>query len=330
MVVEARFSTAQPLGPNEARAATRLALVNTAPKADQTRRIAIFLHPARDEAIDAAVSFAKGMAERNIECVAMSKRADLLAERCPWVQVVDNVADLDLELLVVFGGDGTILRAAEVAVPKQVPLLGVNLGHVGFLAELDPSEIGRLVEQVAARDYDVESRLTLHVEARDSDENLLWASFAVNEVSIEKFTRQMMLDMMVQVDGRPLYRFGCDGLVVSTPTGSTAYAFSLHGPVVWPDVQAFLVVPMAAHALFARPLVLAPDSIVDVELVDRQDSPLVLWCDGRRTVELAPDTRVRVQTSPQQLLVARLSEQPFTSRLVKKFNLNVEGFRRGY
>lgn len=297
---------------------------------DGIRRIALFLHPARDEAIDAAVRFAQGMAERGIECVALSTRAELLAERCPWVRVVEDVTDLDLELIVVFGGDGTILRSAEVAVPKQVPLLGVNLGHVGFLAELDPSEIGRLVDQVAARDYHVESRLTLQVEARDPEENLLWTSFAVNEVSIEKFTRQMMLDMLVKVDERPLYRFGCDGLVVSTPTGSTAYAFSLHGPVVWPDVQAFLVVPMAAHALFARPLVLAPDSVVDVELVDRQNSPLVLWCDGRRTVELAPTTRVRVQTSPEPILVARLSEQPFTSRLVKKFNLNVEGFRRGY
>lgn len=294
------------------------------------RQVAISLHPNKPEAIDAAVEFVHGLHAHGIGTLAFGSRAEDLAARAPGVSVSHSktLGDASIELMVVFGGDGSILRASEWAVPMGIPLLGVNLGHVGFLAELDPSEVGRLVRQVAERDYEVESRLTLEVEVRDATGDLIWQSFAVNEVSVEKWAREKMLDLLVEVDRRPLYRFGCDGLVISTPTGSTAYAFSLLGPVVWPNVQAFLVVPMAAHALFARPLVLSPDSTVDVTLAYDLGTRLVVWCDGGRTIEIDPTARIHVHRGQRPLLVARLSEQPFTTRLVKKFNLNVDGFRK--
>lgn len=292
-----------------------------------SRKVAFVVHPAKPEAVDAALEFAQGMSEKAIECLGLGQRAELVADKCANVQIC-RPEDLtnDVEVMVVFGGDGTILAAAEMAVPHGIPLLGVNLGHVGFLAELDPSNIPELIEQVISRHYDVEERLTLDVSVNDNGEEL-WHSFAVNEVTIEKHAKTKMLDLLIEVDGLPLYRFGCDGLLVSTPTGSTAYAFSLSGPVVWPDVEAFLVVPMAAHALFARPLVLAPDSQVDVCVADDTGSQLVLWCDGRRTVDMPPSAKINVKQNAKKMFVARLSEQPFTSRLVKKFKLNVEGFR---
>lgn len=293
------------------------------------RCVAFLVHTYREDAVDAAVEFVEGMEEHGIDCLGLGERAIDVRERTQHVRLVDP-GDLseNVEVMVVFGGDGTILAASESAIPHGVPLLGVNLGHVGFLAELDPSHLPQLVEQVANRDYLVEKRLTLKAEVRDKNGHLVWTSMAVNEVSVEKFAREKMLDLMIEVDHRPLYRFGCDGLLVSTPTGSTAYAFSLGGPVVWPDVEAFLVVPMAAHALFARPMVLAPDSVVDVRVGDDLGSRMVLWCDGRRTIELDHSARIHVERGDHPLLVARLSEQPFTSRLVKKFGLNVEGIRQ--
>src|SRR5205085_4133075 len=131
-----------------------------------------------------------------------------------------------------------------------VPLLGVNLGRIGFLAEAESSDLENTVDHVLARDYAVEERLTLDVTA-SFDGTLLGTGWALNEASVEKGVRERMLEVVVEVDGRPLSRWGCDGVVAATPTGSTAYAFSGGGPVVWPAVEALLVVPISAHALFA-------------------------------------------------------------------------------
>ena len=136
-----------------------------------------------------------------------------------------------------------------------------------------------------------------------------------------------MLEVVVEVDGRPLSRWGCDGVVCATPTGSTAYNFSAGGPVVWPGVEALLMVPLSAHALFARPMVVAPTSVVAVELLATTDGAGVLWCDGRRTVELPPGARIEVRRGRRPVRLARLHEAPFTDRLVAKFGLPVEGWR---
>jgi len=293
------------------------------------RRIGILLHPARPEAVDVAVQFVQGMMAHGIVCVGTGERIAELQQRLsrPPINRVAASELGDLELMVVFGGDGTILRAAERVVPLGVPLLGVNLGHVGFLAELESHDVEQLVDQVAGRNYFVEQRVTLAIEVLDAAGQQQWCSFAINEVSLEKAAREKMLDLLVEIDRLPVSRWGCDGILVSTPTGSTAYAFSLGGPVVWPDVEAFLVVPMAAHALFARPLVLDPDSLVELSLSSQSSSRAMVWCDGRRSVELDPGYRVLVRRGAHNLRVARLQEQPFTSRLVKKFDLNIDGFR---
>lgn len=293
------------------------------------RSVGIILHPARPEAIDIAVQFVGEMAENGIECVGLGERIPDLTRRLGDLAIHQATQEslAKVELMVVFGGDGTILRAAESVVPLGVPLLGVNLGHVGFLAELESHDVHKLVDQVAERNYFVEERLTLSVEVTSPAGERVWSSFAANEVSVEKAAREKMLDILVEIDGLPISRWGCDGMLVSTPTGSTAYAFSLGGPIIWPDVQAFLVVPMAAHALFARPMVLAPDAVVDLTLSNAFRAHATLWCDGRRTTDIVPGTRMRIRRGSHNLRVARLQEQPFTSRLVKKFELPIDGFR---
>jgi NAD kinase len=172
------------------------------------------------------------------------------------VVAADEAAARGCELVVVFGGDGSILRGAELARPAGVPLLGVNLGHVGFLAEADRDEMEVTVERVVARSYEVEERLTVDVDVW-TDGILSFQTWALNEASVEKASRQRLLEAVVEVDGRPVSRFGCDGVVFATPTGSTAYNFSAGGPIVWPQVQALLMVPISAHALFARPMVVS-------------------------------------------------------------------------
>jgi NAD+ kinase len=244
------------------------------------------------------------------------------------------------EMVLVVGGDGTLLRAAELARPAGVPLLGVNLGHVGFLAEAEPEDMPAAVDDLVAGKYEVEERMTIDVTVRVNGDRLA-QTWALNEATVEKAARERMLELVTEVDGRPLSRWGCDGVVFATPTGSTAYAFSAGGPVVWPEVEALLVVPISAHALFAGPTVVSPRSVLAAEVIGASGGQsdaagAVLWCDGRRMVELPPRSRVEVRRGVSPVLLARLPARTdaqvkigasFTDRLVAKFGLPVAGWR---
>ncbi|RYB92103.1 NAD kinase [Nocardioides oleivorans] len=238
----------------------------------------------------------------------------------------DDVPGEGCELVLVIGGDGSILRAAELTRETTTPLLGVNLGHVGFLAEAEQDDIESTIRAIVQRNYTAEDRLTLDVRVLLGKE-VLFSTFALNEASVEKAARERMLEVVVEVDGRPLSRWGCDGVVCATPTGSTAYNFSAGGPVVWPEVEALLMVPLSAHALFARPMVVAPSSVLAIEVLSDTEEPGVLWCDGRRTVGLPPGARIEVRRGTHPVRLVRLHQAPFTDRLVAKFDLPVEGWR---
>ncbi|HLR55642.1 MAG TPA: NAD kinase, partial [Actinomycetales bacterium] len=230
------------------------------------------------------------------------------------------------ELGVVLGGDGTILRAAELVRDAGVPLLGINLGHIGFLAEKEREDIEEAVDRVVARDYAVEERNTLDVTAIAPDGSTT-RTWALNEATVEKAAREHMLEVVLGVDQQPLSSFGCDGVVVATATGSTAHAFSAGGPIIWPDVDALLLVPLAAHALFARPLVVGPSSVLTVDVIADNKGWALLSCDGRRLVDLAPGTQLQIRRGDKPVRLARLSQGPFTDRLVQKFDLPVVGWR---
>jgi NAD+ kinase len=229
------------------------------------------------------------------------------------------------EIVLVLGGDGTLLRAAEMARPVGVPLLGVNLGRVGFLAETEQSSLGEALDSVCDGEYAVEERMTLDALVR-SNGTVLARTWALNEAVVEKGSRERILEVVLEVDGRPVSAFGCDGVLCATPTGSTAYAFSAGGPLVWPQVEALLLVPSNAHALFARPMVISPDSSVAIE-IDVDGPPAVLDCDGRRTVPLPPGARVELSRGGTPVRMVRLDGRPFADRLVRKFDLPVRGWR---
>lgn len=228
------------------------------------------------------------------------------------------------ELVMVLGGDGTFLRAAEYARPSGAPILGVNLGHVGFLAEADPEELDDAIARVLSREYHVEERMTLDVDICTGDSTV--HTWALNEASLEKSTRERILEVQISIDGDPLTAFGCDGVLCATPTGSTAYAFSAGGPILWPTVDATLVIPNAAHALFARPFVVGPQSHIRLDVADRGHDA-VLCADGRRTIIVPAGCYVQVRRGSKPINVARVHNESFTDRLVARFALPVNGFR---
>jgi NAD+ kinase len=217
-----------------------------------------------------------------------------------------------------------VLRAAERARNSGVPLFAVNLGHVGFLAEAEREDVTDVVDAIVHRRWVVEERMTMAVRVTRNGDSV-HETWALNEAALEKVARQHIIDIVVEIDGRPLSRWGCDGVVAATPTGSTAYAFSAGGPVVWPEVSALLVVPLSAHALFSRPLVVAPTSTVAFELGEGDQA--VLSADGRRTIDLQGGSRIEVRQDPRPVRFARLATAPFTDRLVAKFDLPVQGWR---
>jgi len=278
-----------------------------------TRTALLVAHPSRPEALTAARE-----AEVALAAAGFAVRSD--ADGITAAELAD------VEVAVVLGGDGTILRTAQLTRGTNVPILGVNLGHVGFLAESEREDISAAAARLAARDYEVEERGTLDVTIHQNGTEVA-RDWALNETTVEKANPGRMLEVAVEVDGRPLSAFGCDGVVMATSTGSTAHAFSAGGPVVWPDVDAMLLVPVSAHALFARPLVVGPGSVLAVEILARSATAGTMSCDGARGRELPVGTRVEVRRSPVPVRLARLSPAPFTDRLVGKFSLPVAGWR---
>lgn len=296
------------------------------------RRVLLLTHTGREDAREVAREMCAALTAHGLVVRLMDSEAvDLGITESTYDEAIEIVGNDDVhargcELVVVIGGDGTILRAAELTHGDGTPLLGVNLGHVGFLAEAESDAVEDTIRAIVGRQWTAEDRLTIDVTVHQGKE-LVATTFALNEASVEKAARERMLEVVVEIDGRPLSRWGCDGVVCATPTGSTAYNFSAGGPVVWPGVEALLMVPLSAHALFARPLVVAPTSTLAVEVLAGTEGIGVLWCDGRRTVDLPPGARIEVRRGKHPVRLARLHAAPFTDRLVAKFGLSVEGWR---
>lgn len=301
---------------------------DTSDRVSEQRTVFLLAHTGRPAAVRSAERVVQGLLRSGIGVrILREEAADLPMP--PAVEVVSDgqtacPAD-GCELIIVLGGDGTLLRGADFARESGVPMLGVNLGRIGFLAEAERDDLDKVVDRVVTRAYEVEERMTLDVLVHE-DGRVAHTDWALNEAAVEKAARERMLEVVIEVDGRPVSSFGCDGVVCATPTGSTAYAFSAGGPVVWPEVEALLMVPISAHALFAKPMVTSPDSVLAVE-VQPQAPHGVLWCDGRRTVPLPAGARVEVRRGATPVRLARLHHSLFTDRLVAKFALPVGGWR---
>ncbi|MEU3480805.1 MULTISPECIES: NAD kinase [Streptomyces] len=300
---------------------------STAAPSGTSRTVFLLAHTGRPAAVRSAELVVLGL----LRCGIGVRVLEAEASDMPLPPSVEKVPEacsdaLDgCELLVVLGGDGTLLRGAEFSRASGVPMLGVNLGRVGFLAEAERDDLDKVVDRVVTKAYEVEERMTLDVVVYENGD-VLHRDWALNEAAVQKVSPERMLEVVLAIDGRPVTGFGCDGVICATPTGSTAYAFSAGGPVVWPEVEALLMVPIGAHALFAKPLITTPESVLAVE-VEPHTPHGVLWCDGRRTVELPAGARVEVRRGAVPVRLARLHHASFTDRLVAKFALPVSGWR---
>jgi NAD+ kinase len=227
-----------------------------------------------------------------------------------------------VEVVLVLGGDGTILRGAEFALKENIPLLGINLGHVGFMAEVEAFTFEKVAQAVIDKDYVLDPRMLLTFQVK-REKKIIGQGWALNEISIERKSTTMA-ELFVQIDDRPLSRWGCDGIICATPTGSTAYAFSAGGPVLWPEVQAMVLLPIAAHALFAKPMVIAPTSTIGISI---ESSDASLSADALRKIELQKNDHIEITKNSNQVILAHLKSTIFTDRLVAKFKLPIEGWR---
>ncbi|HJC70329.1 NAD kinase [Brachybacterium sp. EE-P12] len=306
------------------------------------RRFLLYVHTGRRAALRATLTILEELRRRGVRGVIVDEQVDeilaLPEDMAPprlltfltngGVDVLDAVSAADLvELGIVLGGDGTILRALEAVREADVPVHGVNLGHVGFLAESEVEDLSITVARLLDGDYEIEKRSTLDIAVLDEDDEQIAHHWALNEASLEKADRQKMINVAIEIDGRPVSSFGADGVLLSTSTGSTAYAFSAGGPVIWPEVDAMMLIPLAAHALFARPLVLGRSSEVAVEMTVDNREEAILTLDGRRSEDIVAGMRIEARLSEHSVRLVRLSPTPFADRLVEKFQLPVVGWR---
>jgi NAD+ kinase len=276
------------------------------------KTVLLVTHPTRPEAISTANELSKLLAQKQIDVFATIKT----------VGANDFKASDKIDLAVVLGGDGTMLRAAEIFRGKQVPILGINLGHVGFLAEIERPSLTEIVDAIASGTFSIEKRMSLNYQLLRAGK-VIESGWALNEVLVERNDHQM-IDLFVQIDHRPLSRWWCDAVICATPTGSTAYAYSAGGPVVWPEVDALVLLPLAAHALFSKPMVVSPNSEIAIDL---ESDSADLNADGIRRTKLQKNDRVILTSDKEDVLLAHIKPATFTDRIVAKFKLPVEGWR---
>ncbi|HHW50018.1 MAG TPA: NAD kinase [Pseudoclavibacter sp.] len=294
------------------------------------RRMLLVTNTRRDEAIAAARETAQLLGNFGIVAMVSDQDLDGLSSAAfplNKVEIFDEKKAQDVELVIVLGGDGTILRAAHLVRAASVPVFGINLGHVGFLAEAERADLVETVTALAQGGYEIEERVALTVDVVLNGETT-FHSWALNEVTVEKSPPSSMIGLRLRIDDHDLTSFAADGIIVGTPTGSTAYSFSAGGPIVWPEIDALLVTPLNAHALFARPMVIPANSEVAV-VVDDTITPgkAMVWCDSARSGAAPSGSVVRVRRSPAPMRIARLRKVPFAERLVRKFNLPSESWR---
>ena len=280
------------------------------------RKAILVINATRPEAVEAATTLATLLVKRSFELFTSC------AVEISGVETVKTEELPDAEIVIVLGGDGTILRGAEISRLRKVPLLGVNLGHVGFMAEVEKLSLEAVATSVVSQSYTTDSRMVLAYSV-ERDGKKVSEGWSLNEVTIER-TESTMVELLVQVDRRPLSRWGCDGLIAATPTGSTAYAFSAGGPVLWPNLDAVVLLPISAHALFARPMVISHQSEIVVEI---ESTAAMLSADALREFALVEGDRVTISGDDSVVLLAHVQPTLFTDRLVAKFKLPVEGWR---
>jgi len=280
------------------------------------KRAGVILHAERDEAASTARALVQTLVDRGVDVWALEGD-----DRRMGVNGINAAPELpdDLDLVFVFGGDGTLLRAAEAVGRSGVPLLGINFGHLGFLSELERSDLDEGLKRLLDNGFIVEDRLVLEAEVHDGGR--VETLRALNDIIVAKVTTGRAVRLAVSLGGEPLVSWAADGVIVASPTGSTAYSFSAGGPVVSPHIDCIIVTPVSPHGLFARSVIAPPGEDVELLLQGTEDAAS-LSADGLPAIKLSPGARVRIRAAKDRIRLAKLQPRPFWRLVREKFHLN--------
>lgn len=226
---------------------------------------------------------------------------------------VVGTADGESDMVLAVGGDGTMLAAVQVALRSDIPVLGFNLGTVGFLTEAEPEQAESVIRRLMAGEYQLDERMTVSATVGEK------TATGVNDVVVEKVDSQRLIDLEVSIDGFRFLTYRADGLIVSTPTGSTAYSFSAGGPLVDPDLEALVLGPVAAHSLFDRPLVVPASTQIEIRV--GTDRPVKVSVDKISLGHLAMGERVVVARGSSPARFVTFGDREFPALVTKKFGL---------
>lgn len=282
-------------------------------------RVVLVAHHERPDALELASATAAWLRERNHEVWMPVDDATTFG----LAELASDRPATDAELVLCLGGDGTMLRAVNLLEGAPVPLLGVNLGRLGYLTEIEVDQVHDALERFelgsAAGHWQIDERMMLDVVVVDGSGEELGTWRALNEAVVEKLESGHTVHLLVRIDGEPFTSYATDGLIVSTPTGSTAYSLSARGPVVSPKHRALLVTPVAPHMLFDRSLVLDPTETVDIEVLG--DRPASVAVDGRAVCNLTAGAAVRCTPSAATARFIRFGAHHYHQVLKAKFGL---------
>jgi NAD+ kinase len=283
------------------------------------RCFGVIVHPGRDAARSAAMAAASRLRAAGLRVVAC-KTDDWSSSDILEIVAPEQFAD-DLDVVLVFGGDGTFLRAAYLARDAGVPLLGVNLGRLGFLSECEEPDVPWVLDRVIAGRYEIEDRMTLSVTVHDADGAVVAESWALNDASVERREPERLIVLDVAIGATHLISIPADALICASPTGSTAYAFSAGGPILSPLVDALLLTPVAPHTLFDRTIVVDPTEIIHIRPGAEGRNPCVVSVDGRESLAVPSGGEVCVTRGAVPVQMARLNPFDFYDRVREKFGL---------
>lgn len=277
--------------------------------------VALVPHRVRPEAVGVALAAARWLGERGHE--VRVPEDDAVGELDVFAHPSEKLT-ADLDLVVSLGGDGTMLHAVALVAGSDVPVLGVNIGHLGYLTtDIEPADLAGALERFLAGDHRVENRMALEVEVRSA--GATGVRTCLNEAVLEKTVSGHTIRISVRVNGKPFHAYAADGLIVATPTGSTAYNLSARGPILSPLLRAVVVTPVSPHSLFAHSVVLGPEEVLEVELLDGRPAALVL--DGRDVGPLAPGDSVACRPATHDARFVTFADRDFHQILKAKFGL---------
>ncbi len=283
------------------------------------KTIGLVLNTEKDNSLEVSKRLIELIKEKDLDYLLEregAKELDLNHKRASYDTLREKA-----DLIIVFGGDGTFLHTSLNFIGTGIPLMGINLGRIGFLTEIETNELGEALDHIIADNYRIENRNTLEVCLQRAGEDVQ-KKYAVNDVVLNRAADGEMLKVDMHINKEFVNSYRGDGIIVSTPTGSTAYSFSAGGPIINPQVKALLITPLCPHAVHVKPMVISDDEIIEID-VEGQKDKIFLTTDGRDSIKIKQDDIVRIKSSQQEISLIKFPDRTFYTILRNKMRVGL-------